>query len=267
MAERKADGSAGDADYGTIGHGYAGFRQPEPAIEALIARALGDARTVLNVGAGAGSYEPTDRDVTAVEPSASMRAQRPAHLSAALDAVAEKLPFPDRHFDAAMTTFSVHQWSRLDDGLREMRRVTRGPVVILSCDPDLVQRFWLNDYAPGVLAAEARRYPALAHMQAVLGGVSEVLPVPIPLMCRDGFNEAYYGRPEMLLDPAARLACSAWSFVDAETAAGYVAALRRDLEAGRWDRAYKRLRTAPTFNGSLRLIVARAGGQVNSGIH
>jgi len=256
-AQRKADGSAGDADYGMIGRDYASYRQPEPAIEALIAFALGSARRVLNVGAGAGSYEPRDRDVTAVEPSASMRAQRPAHLARAIDAVAERLPFPDGHFDAAMTTFSVHQWNDLETGLREMRRVTRGPVIVLSCDPDLVQRFWLNDYAPGVLAAEGRRYPALDHMRTVLGGVTEIVPVPIPLMCRDGFNEAYYGRPERLLDPAARLACSAWSFVDEATAAGYVAALQRDLDCGRWDRAYKRLRSAPTYDGSLRLIVAR----------
>ena len=162
--------------------------------------------------------------------------------SRAIDGVAESLPFPDGHFDAAMTTFSVHQWSRLDDGLREMRRVTRGPVIVLSCDPDLVQRFWLNDYAPDVLAAEARRYPALEHMRAVLGGVSEIMPVPIPLMCRDGFNEAYYGRPERLLDPAARLACSAWSFVSEETASGYVEHLRRDLASGAWDRKYGHLR-------------------------
>jgi ubiquinone/menaquinone biosynthesis C-methylase UbiE len=206
MAQRKADGSAGDADYGTIGRDYANYRQPEPAVAALIGRALGPAHTVLNVGAGAGSYEPLDRDVIAVEPSASMRAQRPTHLVHAIDAVAESLPFPDRHFDAAMTTFSVHQWSRLDEGLREMRRVTRGPVIVLSCDPELVQRFWLNDYAPDVLAAEARRYPAIQHMRAVLGGMSEIIPVPIPLKCRDGFNEAYYGRPERLLEPAARLA-------------------------------------------------------------
>ena len=256
MAQRKADGSAGDADYGTIGRDYANFRQPEPAIEALIGRALGSARRVLNVGAGAGSYEPLDRDVTAVEPSASMRAQRPAHLVRAMDAVAESLPFPDGHFDAAMTTFSVHQWGRLDDGLREMRRVARGPVIVLSCDPDLVQHFWLNDYAPKVLAAEARRYPALDEMRAFLGGASEVVSVPIPLMCRDGFNEAYYGRPERLLDPAARLACSAWSFVDEATAADYVEALRSDLASGVWDRKYGHLRSAPEYDGSLRLIVA-----------
>ncbi len=257
MAQRKADGSAGDADYGTIGRDYASHRQPEPAIEALIGRALGSARSVLNLGAGAGSYEPLDRDVTAVEPSASMRAQRPTHLVRAVDAVAESLPFPDGHFDAAMTTFSVHQWSRLDDGLREMRRVARGPVIVLTCDPDLVRRFWLNDHAPEVLAAEARRYPKIEHMRAVLGGVSEVIPVPIPLMCRDGFNEAYYGRPERLLDPAARLACSAWSFVSEETADGYVEALRRDIDSGAWDRTHGHLRKAPEYEGSLRLIVSR----------
>ena len=257
MAGRKSDGSAGDADYGSIGHGYASYRQPEPAIAALIVRALGNARTVLNVGAGAGSYEPTDRELTPVEPSASMRAQRPPHLAIAIDAVAESLPFPDGHFDASMTTFSIHQWARLDDGLHEMRRVTRGPVLILSCDPELVQRFWLNDYAPGVLAAEAQRYPALDRMAAVLGGTREIVPVPIPLLCRDGFNEAYYGRPERLLDPGARLACSAWSFVSEETAAGYVEHLRRDLTSGAWDRKHGHLRTAPEYDGSLRLIIAR----------
>lgn len=257
MTQRRTDGSAGDADYAVIGRDYASFRQPEPAIAALIGRALGTARTVLNVGAGAGSYEPTDRSVTPVEPSASMRAQRSLHLARAIDAVAESLPFADGSFDAAMTTFSVHQWARLDDGLREMRRVTRGPVIILSCDPDLVQRFWLNDYAPDVLAAEARRYPALDRMIATLGGAAEILPVPIPLQCRDGFNEAYYGRPERLLDPAARLACSAWSFVSEETSARYVEDLRRDLQSGAWDRKHGHLRTAPEYDGSLRLIVAR----------
>lgn len=128
------DGSAGDVDYATFGVGYAQHRQPDPRIAAFVERALGDARSVLNVGAGAGSYEPRDRDVTAVEPSAAMRAQRPSHLALAIDAVAEKLPFPDDAFDASMTTFSVHQWSDVRAGLREMRRVTRGPVVVLTCE-------------------------------------------------------------------------------------------------------------------------------------
>jgi SAM-dependent methyltransferase len=185
-----------------------------------------------------------------------MRAQRPAWLSAALDAVAEQLPFPDGHFDASMATFTVHQWADLAAGLAEMRRVTRGPVVILSCDPELVQLFWLNAYAPEVLAAEARRYPALGRIGAVLGGRVSVVPVPIPLDCRDGFNEAYYGRPERLLDDGARLACSAWSFVSTATAQAYVDHLRRDLADGSWDARYGSLRQQPEFDGSLRLIVS-----------
>ena len=162
MVTRMADGSAGDANYATIGEAYTQYRRPDPRIAAHIAEALGAARTVLNVGAGAGSYEPADREVTPVEPSASMRAQRPAHLAPAVDATAESLPFADDAFDAAMTTFSVHQWGDLRAGLREMRRVTRGPVVILTCDPDLVRTFWLYEYAPEVLDTEARRYPSTA---------------------------------------------------------------------------------------------------------
>lgn len=253
----QTDGSAGDVNYGQIGRDYATFRQPEPAIAKAIIAALDSAHTVLNVGAGAGSYEPTDRDVTAVEPSASMRAQRPAHLVPAVDAMAESLPFADRQFDAAMTTFSVHQWANLDAGLREMRRVTSGPVIVLSCDPALVQRFWLNEYAPQVLAAEARRYPSLEHVSEVLGGEISIEAIPIPLLCRDGFNEAYYGRPERLLEDAARLACSAWSFVAAETVAAYVEHLRHDLHDGTWDRKHGYLRKQPTFDGSLRLVISR----------
>ncbi len=254
---RRADGSAGDADYGRIGQGYASFRQPEPAIAALIEAALGPARAILNVGAGAGSYEPRGRDVTAVEPSASMRAQRPADIAVAIDATAEKLPFGDGAFDASMTTFSVHQWQDLDAGLREMRRVTRGPVAILSCDPALVEAFWLSDYAPQVLATEARRYPSLDRMATVLGGEVEIVPVPIPLACVDGFNEAYYGRPESFLDPRARSACSAWSFVSDDDNAVSIERLRQDLESGVWDARHGALRSRPSFDGSLRLLIAR----------
>lgn len=255
MPERYLDGSAGDVDYAAIGRTYCRYRQPEPFIEALIARALGSARSVLNVGAGAGSYEPTDREVTAIEPSASMRAQRPQYLTPAIDAVAERLPFPDQTFDTSMTTFSVHQWTDAVQGLREMRRVTRGVVVVLSCDPREVQRFWLNDFAPAVLAAEARRYPELETMTRALGGEVEIWQVPIPFDCRDGFNEAYYGRPEMLLDQQARLACSAWSFLDAAETAQAVEKLRAALADGAWDAAHGHLRRQPFFGGSLRLIV------------
>src|SRR5699024_786885 len=134
MDQRTEDGSAGDADYGAIGSAYSRYRRPDPRIAAVIADALGESRTVLNVGAGTGSYEPQGREVTAVEPSAAMRAQRPEHLPRAVDATAEQLPFADGDFDAAMATFSVHQWKDPAAGLREMRRVTRGPVVVLTCD-------------------------------------------------------------------------------------------------------------------------------------
>jgi len=253
---RHLDGSAGDVDYSQIAFPYPSYRQPDPRIAAHIVAALGKARTVLNVGAGAGSYEPLDRDVTAVEPSASMRNQRPIHLPVAIDAIAENLPFPDGHFDASMATFTVHQWSDLDRGLREMRRVARGPVVILSCDSTALDRFWLHEYVPEVVAVEAARYPAIDRLTSALGGKTEVLSVPIPLDCRDGFNEAYYGRPEMLLDAGARLACSGWSFVESYIVERFVATLKRDLESGTWDARFGHLRTQSEFDGPLRLVVA-----------
>jgi hypothetical protein len=253
---RRPDGSAGDADYGTIARGYADYRRPDPRIAAAIGAALGDASTVLNVGAGAGSYEPRDRAVTAVEPSASMRAQRPAGLAPAVDSTAESLPFADDSFDAAMATFSVHQWTDLAAGLAELRRVATVPVVILSCDPAALDRFWLVDYAPEVIATEASRYPAPALVASLLGGDARVIPVPIPLDCSDGFGEAYYGRPEALLDPGARLANSAWSLVGDGVERRFAASLRADLDSGAWDVAHGPLRTQPFFDGSLRLVIA-----------
>lgn len=258
MGERHDDGSAGDVNYRQIGQAYSTYRQPDPRIAAVITGALGSATTVLNVGAGAGSYEPTDREVTAVEPSASMRAQRLPGLVSAVDAIAEDLPFPDKFFDAAMTTFSVHQWNDLAAGLREMRRVTRGPIVVLTGDPEFLKRFWLAEYAPDVISTEARRYPSIDAIAEVLGSV-EVRNVPIPLDCTDGFNEAYYGRPEMLLDPLARTSCSAWSFVEQASAAGFVERLAADLADGTWDERHGHLRHQSTFDGSLVLVVGHPG--------
>jgi hypothetical protein len=151
---------------------------------------------------------------------------------------------------------SIHQWSDLKAGLLEMRRVATGPVVVLTCDPDRVREFWLYRYAPLVLETEARRYPAVREITDALGGRAETETVPIPADCADGFNEAYYGRPEMLLDPAARQACSAWSFVDAETREQYVRDLRNDLASGAWDQRHGHLRTQPYLLGSLVLIRA-----------
>ncbi|HYI43243.1 MAG TPA: class I SAM-dependent methyltransferase [Sphingomicrobium sp.] len=254
---RHDDGSAGDVDYGEIGQSYSRFRQPDPVIAAQILEALGGATTVLNVGAGTGSYEPTDRDVTAVEPSASMRAQRPANLSVAIDAVAEDLPFASASFDASMAIVTVHQWSSLEKGLAEMRRVTRGPVVLLVCDPLRMKDYWLNDYIPEVREIEASRFPPIERLAAALGGEVEVKPVAVPLNCRDGFNEAYYGRPEAFLNPEARLACSSWSLVPEEAVERFVRHLSRDLATGRWDEKYGHLRAQPFWVGPLRLVVGK----------
>ncbi|UJP11046.1 class I SAM-dependent methyltransferase [Microbacterium sp. KUDC0406] len=253
---RTRDGSAGDADYGVLGTGYDSYRRPDPRIAQTIRTALGDARTVLNVGAGAGNYEPADLEVTAVEPSATMRSQRPSHLSRAVDAVAEQLPFADDAFDAAMTTFSVHQWGDLEAGLAEVRRVTRGAVVVLTCDPDLLDRSWLAEYAPGVIETERRRYPSMDRLRDGLGGKVSVHPVPIPWDCTDGFNEAYYGRPEALLDRSARAACSAWSFLSPAQDEEYTEALRAAIASGAWDHRHGALRTQTSFEGSLVLVHA-----------
>jgi SAM-dependent methyltransferase len=255
--QRHQDGSAGDTNYGVIGKQYADFRRPDSRIAEWIEKALGEARTVLNVGAGAGSYEPLSRVVTAVEPSSSMRRQRPPQLPPAIDAVAEHLPFPDNSFDASMSTFSVHQWKDLDAGLRELRRVTRGPVVIMTCEPAELDRFWLQHYCPEVLAVESDRYPPTRNIAVALGSRSQILPIPIPLDCTDGFNEAYYGRPEMLLRPDARLACSAWSFVDDMIVRRFESNLSKDLKFGQWNNQLGHLRSQPFFDGSLKIVIGR----------
>jgi SAM-dependent methyltransferase len=248
---------AGDFDYEANGRGYAVRRQPDPRIAALLHAALGDAWTVINVGAGAGSYEPTDRHVVAVEPSATMRAQRPHHLAPALDATAERLPFDDDSFDAAMATITIHQWSALDAGLRELRRVSRGPVVILTFDGDALQDFWLNEYVPEVIATERQRFPTIDHVVGVLGGAVDVLDVPIPIDCTDGFGEAYYARPEAFLAEDVRAAQSGWVLTDPEAVVRGVAQLADDLESGRWDERHGHLRTQAQHVGAVRLIVAR----------
>lgn len=249
---------AGDFDYDAEDVGYAKVRQPEPAFVAAIARALGDAKTLVNVGAGAGSYEPTHLQVTPVEPSAAMRAARPPHLARAVDAVAEDLPFPDGHFDAALATSTVHQWRDLERGLAELVRVTRGPIVVLTSDPEAMGSYWLAEYGPEVVEAERGRMPSLDRLASGLGPSVEVRELPIPAGCRDGFTEAFFGRPEAFLDDAVRRAQSSWSFAGPEAEVRAVAKLATELADGSWDERHGALRRAPSYAGSLRLLVAGA---------
>jgi hypothetical protein len=252
---------AGDFDYEAGGVGYAQVRRPDPRIEQQVHAALGDARTLLNVGAGAGSYEPLDRHVVAVEPSAQMRAQRPRHLAPAVEAVAEDLPFDDGAFDAAMAMITIHQWPDLVVGLAELRRVTLGPVVVLTFDPSALPGFWLSEWAGDFMRHEARRMPPIDQVVAGLapagGGTADVQQVPLPLDCTDGFAESFYGRPEELLRDEVRRAQSAWGFLEPGEEEQIVQRLRAALESGEWDERFGHLRTQPTYEGSVRLVVSR----------
>lgn len=251
------DGSAGDADYGRIGRGYASIRQPDPRIEAVVWAALGDSRSVINVGAGAGSYEPPDLDVTAVEPSASMRAERPIERVRAINATAESLPFADDSFDAAMASVTIHQWPNPEAGLREMRRVARGPVVILTFTPRPPEPWWQPEYVPELFDVEASRMPDIERVVAALGGRVEVQVLPVPADCIDGFGQAFFARPERTLVAGVRRAMSAWSFVDRAVEERYVRELGDDLASGAWDRRWGRFRELAEFDGGLRLVIAR----------
>ncbi|MGI8334550.1 class I SAM-dependent methyltransferase [Actinomadura scrupuli] len=246
---------SGIADYGRIGVGYARHRRTDPRIAALVHAALGEARTVVNVGAGAGSYEPPGRHVLPIEPSPEMRRQRPPHLAPAIHGIAEALPFDDDAVDAAMAMVTVHQWPDPVAGLREMRRVARGPVVVLTFDPAALGRFWLLDYAPELGQVDAARCPSIGTITAALGPRTEVRPVPIPADCVDGFAEAFYARPEDLLDPAVRRAQSTWSLLAPGVEERAVQALAADLATGTWDERYGFHRTQPEFEGAVRLVI------------
>jgi len=208
-------------------------RRTEPRIADQIWAALGDARTVLNVGAGTGSYEPADRHVVAVEPSALMRSQRRPDAAPCLAAYAEGLPFDDQSLDAAMAVCTVHHWQDPVAGLREMRRVARRVVVFLfdTSDPD---QFWLTrDYLPEFASLRATRVLAsLPELADAIDGRLEA--VPVPWNCADGFFEAHWRRPEAYLDERVRRGVSVWDAVGPEAEARAVRDLRDDLASGRW---------------------------------
>jgi SAM-dependent methyltransferase len=219
--------------YDTIGATYTVTRRTDPRIAAQIWDALGEARTVLNVGAGTGSYEPPDRDVVAVEPSVLMRSQRLPEAAPCLAGSAENLPFDDQSFDAAMAVCTVHHWRDPVAGLREMRRVARRVVVFLfdTADPDV---FWLTrDYLPEFADLPGCR--VLASLSELAGAIGARLdPVLIPWDCADGFYEAHWRRPEAYLDENVRRGVSVWPGVGPDAEQRAVHGLRDDLASGRW---------------------------------
>jgi SAM-dependent methyltransferase len=240
------------ARYDSIGINYAQLRKADPRIAAAIHAALGQAETVLNVGAGAGSYEPVDRQVTAVEPSLEMIRQRSPSAAKVIQASAEDLPFGDDAFDASMAILTVHHWPNKEAGLREMRRVTRERIVLLTFDPS--HRPWLTDYLPELAALDEAQMPAMADYQRLLGGAVKVVPLPVPHDCSDGFLYAYWRRPEMYLD--ARVRSGSSSFWTIGNAAAGLQRLRQDLEAGEWARRYGELLGQDSYDAGYRLVVA-----------
>ncbi len=242
-------------NYDTPENQYAGHRRTDPRIAAHVHEALGDAQSIVNVGAGAGSYEPSDRYVIALEPSASMRAQRPVGKPA-IRGLAESIPLDDDAVDAAMAMVTIHHWTNMPQGFSEMKRVSRKRVIIMTFDPDALDNFWNAQYFREVIEVERGRYPTIATITQLLGGQCRVLSVPIPLDCVDGFQEAFYGRPEAFLDKKVRAAQSAWGYIPVEQQEILVKRLADDLASGKWDELYGHFRTQPTFTCALRLIIS-----------
>jgi SAM-dependent methyltransferase len=252
-ASREAVSMSSGRLYDAIGTTYTATRRTDPRIAAQIWTALGDARTVLNVGAGTGSYEPSDRKVLAVEPSAVMRAQRPPGAAPCLAASAEKLPFRDGSFDAATAVATIHHWPDPIAGLREMRRVARR-VVVFTYELGGVSEFWLTrDYLPELVERLLTR-PSLDEMATSIR--ARVEPVQVPWDCMDGFYEAYWRRPEAYLDEGVRRGCSVWAAVGPEVEQRAVRRLRDDLASGRWAERNGELLDLEAVDVGLRLLTA-----------
>ncbi len=244
----------GETAYDRIGRGYAVTRRADPRIAARIKRALGNAASIVNVGAGAGSYEPSDREVIAVEPSRKMIAQRRPEAARAICASAERLPLPDDAVDAAMTVLSIHHWDDPAGGVAEMRRVARRRIVVLTYDPAYVLRWWLGEYAPQIAADDAERFPPLDALLGWLGGGS-VETVEVPADCTDLFLGALWARPELVLADEIRASTSGFARMDAGQERAAIARLCDDLESGAWDERHGHLREIDELDVGLRLVV------------
>ncbi len=238
--------------YDTIGLGYADLRQPDPSIERDICDALGDAATIVNVGAGTGSYEPSNRSVVAVEPSMTMIGQRSPDAAPVVQATAMALPFRTDAFDASLAILTVHHWPNKKKGLKELRRVSHGRVVVLTWDPTF-PGFWLTDYIPEILDTDRSIFPMLHEYELVLGSV-EVIDIPIPHDCTDGFMCAYWRRPEAYLNQCVRSAISTFSKLGDVTSG--LERLDSDLKSGKWRRRYGDTLNKAKLDLGYRLIIA-----------
>jgi SAM-dependent methyltransferase len=245
--------------YDRIGTGYARTRRPDPELRARIDAALGDARTVADVGAGTGSYEPAGRHVVAIEPSDVMAAQRPPELAPAIRAYAQELPLRDRSVDAALAVLTIHHWGDgCERGVRELRRVARGPVVIVTFDAAVCARMWLiRDYLPEVAEQDRRDFPAMAQLAAWLGPGTEVTPLPISRDTPDWTFGSFWAHPERVLDDAVTSATSGFARLDPAVRRRAVEAVRRDLADGSWDARHGDLRSLAACDVGLRLVVHR----------
>ena len=240
--------------YDRIGRTYARTRATDPQIAAAIWDGLGDARTVVNVGAGTGNYEPPDREVTAVEPSEVMIGQRPPGAAPVVQASAEALPFEDDSFDAAMAVLTIHHWSDWRHGIEEMRRVARR-VVLLSWDPTFVRRLWITtEYLP-MVADEEGWFPSLADQVGAVRA-TRVTTVPVPADCQDGFYGAHWQRPQAYLDPEVRAGISVLASRDPEELAPGLARLEDDLRSGAWEERHADLLALDELDLGYRLLVA-----------
>ena len=245
-----------EAAYDELGGGYAAVRRQDPDIAAGIDEALGEARTVLNVGAGAGSYEPTDREVTAVEPSAVMIAQRPPGAAPAVQASAERLPFGDDSFDAAMAVLTVHHWADPGAGLSELRRVARRRIVLVTFDPEALRNLWITrDYFPQILDLKRRSAVTGEGLTTMLPAVSSH-PLPVPRECRDLFFAALWARPEMIFDEEVVRPMWVWRSISAEARRAGRERLEADLKSGAWDERYGHLREQAELDVGLRIVVS-----------
>ena len=253
------------APYDRLGRGYSRVRRPDPRIGERIDAALGEARTVLNVGAGTGSYEPEGREVTAVEPSAEMIGQRPPESAPVVQASAEDLPFAERSFDASLAVLTAHHWADLGAGLAEMRRVSRERMVIVTFDPEALADLWIpRDYFPEMLALKRRAGATSGALAERLAGAT-VDPIPVPRDCTDLFFAALWARPEKLFDEEAVEPMWVWQSISEEARRSGRERLRADLESGAWEERYGHLRALPTLDVGLRLVSVPCTRQESNG--